>query len=78
MFLYLVMNIKLEVKRGDDEFDFIILKSHKETFALANKLTINRSVYAEGISNLRMTICTKLKTLDKGADDSKQVKLGSF
>lgn len=69
-------NMKLTVKREDNEISFIILKSHKDKFFLAEKLSLGRSVSVEGIrKKFRMIICTKLKALDKGVDSSKQLKL---
>ena len=63
------------VKEKDDEFKFTVLKSHKESFALAEKLAVGKSVSVQGIPKFRMIICTKLKILDKGIDESKQRKL---
>lgn len=69
-------NIRLTVKRDETEISFIILKNHKETYFLAEKLSIGRSVSLVGIrKKFRMIICTKLKVLDKGIDTSKQLKL---
>lgn len=69
-------NITLTVKRDEDELKFTVLKSHKESFALAERLSIGKSVSAHGIPKFRMIICTRLKVLDKGVDESKQRKLG--
>ncbi len=68
-------NITLIVRGGEDEFKFTVLKSHKESFALAEKLSVGKSVSVQGIPKFRMIICTKLKLLDKGIDESKQGKL---
>lgn len=68
-------NITITVKEKDDDFKFTILKSHKESFALAEKLEAGRSVSVMGIPKFRMIICTKLKVLDKGIDGSRQRKL---
>ncbi len=68
-------NITLKIRRGDDEYKFTILKNHKERFALAEKITTGRSISLEGISKLRMIICTKLKILEKGIPEGKQTKL---
>ncbi len=69
-------NIRLTVKKGDDEIKFIILKNHKEIFHLAERLSTGRSVSVVGIrKRLRMIICTQLKVLDKGVDHSKQMRL---
>ncbi|MFH1711198.1 MAG: hypothetical protein ABH840_02715 [Nanoarchaeota archaeon] len=68
-------NITITVKEKEDEFKFTVLKSHKESFALAKKLAVGRSVSVMGIPKFRMIICTKLKVLDKGIDGSEQRKL---
>lgn len=69
-------NVKLTVKKDENEISFIILKNHKETYFLAERLSLGRSVFVEGIrKKLRMIICTKLKALDKGIDASKQLRL---
>ena len=68
-------NITLRVKNAEDELKFIVIKSHKETFALAEKIAIGRSVSVTGIPKLRMIICTKLKILAKGIDESRQRRL---
>ena len=68
-------NLTLTVKKDEDEFKFTVLKSHKERFALAEKLAVGKSVSVMGIPKFRMIICTKLKVLDKGIDMSKQRKL---
>lgn len=68
-------NITLTIKSGEDDFKFTILKSHKESFALAEKLESGRSVSVMGIPKFRMIICTKLKVLDKGIDENRQRKL---
>lgn len=70
-------NIRLSVKKGEDKFNFIILKTHKERYALADKLTIGTSVYVEGISRFRAIICTKLKQI-KRIDESEQSRLETF
>lgn len=69
-------NLKLTVKKDENEISFIILKNHKEIYFLAERLSLGRSVSVEGIrKKFRMIICTKLKVLDKGMDNSKQLKL---
>jgi len=69
-------NIKLTVKRNDTEISFIILKSHQNKYFLAEKLSLGRSVSVEGIrKKFRMIICTKLKVLDKGISNSRQLRL---
>ena len=70
-------NTKLKIKKGDDEFSFIVLKSHKETHVLAETLQKGDKVKAEGISKLRITICTKLKRI-QAVDESRQSELESY
>src|SRR3989344_4212656 len=64
-------NITLTVKKGEDDFKFTVLKSHKESFALAEKIAVGKSVSAHSLPKFRMIICTRLKVLDKGIDESK-------
>lgn len=71
-------NITLKVEKEDEDYSFTVIKSHKERFALAEKLQIGRSVSIEGIPKFRMTICTRLKALDRGLMKGKQIKLESF
>ena len=68
-------NISLKIKKDDNEYKFTVLKSHKESFALAERLSIGKSVSVQGIPKFRMIICTKLKELEKGIDESKQRRL---
>ena len=68
-------NIRLTIKREKDTYKFIVLKSHKESFAIAEKLALGRSISVEGIPKFRMVICTKLKVLEKGILEGKQEKL---
>lgn len=68
-------NILLKVKKEENECKFTVLKSHKERFALAEKLTPGKSVSIEGVSKFRMIICTRLKALEKGIQEGKQTKL---
>jgi len=68
-------NIALTIRKGEDEFKFTILKLHKKSFALAEKLAVGKSVSVHGIPRFRMIICTRLKELEKGIDESKQRKL---
>ena len=67
-------NITLKIKKDENEYKFTVLKSHKERFALAEKLITGKSVSIEGISKFRMIICTRLKALEKGIQE-KQTKL---
>ena len=67
-------NIKLVVQKGEDKYGFVIIKSHKERYALAEKLTKGSLVSAEGINKFRTIICTKLKKIQR-IDSSKQETL---
>ena len=71
-------NITLKIQKEGEDYRFTIIKSHKERFALAEKLQIGRSVSIEGIPKFRVTICIRLKALDKGLMKGKQIKLESF
>ncbi len=68
-------NISLKLRKDNREYKFTILKSHKERFALADKLEVNNSVSIEGIPKFRMIICTRLKALEKGINEGEQIKL---
>lgn len=68
-------NIILKIKKDNNEYKFTVLKSHKERFALAEKLNLGRSISIEGIPKLGMIICTRLKLLEKGIQEGKQTKL---
>lgn len=68
-------NVTLKIKKDDNEYKFTVLKSHKERFALAEKLKINNSVSIEGIPKFKMIICTRLKALEKRISEGKQTKL---
>lgn len=70
-------NIRLKVKKNDIKYNFVVVKTHKERFDLAQKLKIGEFVYAEGINRFRAVICTKLKQI-KRIDESKQSKLEGF
>ena len=54
--------------------DFIVIKTHKENFALAERLEVGSFVSVAGISKFRVIICTQLKQLHK-MDESKQTIL---
>ena len=71
-------NLTLTIEKDEDYFKFTVLKSHKERYALAEKLQLGRSVSIEGIPKFRMIICTRLKALDRGLMKGKQVKLENF
>ena len=70
--------ITLKIEKDGDDYVFTVLKSHKERFTLAEKLQIGKNVSIEGIPKFRITICTRLKTLDKVGKDGKQAKLDLF
>lgn len=67
-------NIRLKIKIDDDEFTFIVIKSHKDKFALAEKLVKGDYVSIAGIPKFRMIICTKLLKI-RHIDESKQTTL---
>ncbi len=67
-------NIKLVVQKGEDKYNFVIVKSHKDNYALAEKITEGSLVSAEGINKFRAIICTKLKQIHK-IDNSTQATL---
>ncbi|HLD87154.1 MAG TPA: hypothetical protein VJB12_03740 [Candidatus Nanoarchaeia archaeon] len=71
-------NLLLRVKEEGEEYRFTILKSHKESFSLAQKVQIGRPISIVGIPKLGMAVCTKLKTLTKGIEKGKQKKLEDF
>jgi hypothetical protein len=71
-------NITLTVEKDKEEYKFTIIKSHKERFALANKLQKQNSISVEGIPKFRAIICTRLKVLDKGIAQGKQEKLNDY
>ena len=71
-------NISLTIGRNKASFKFIVLKSHKERFAFAQKLAIGRSVSVIGINKLKMNICTRLLPVEKGISDGKQRKLEEY
>ena len=67
-------NIRLVVQKGEDKYGFVIVKSHKDDYALAEKLAEGSLVYAEGINKFRAIICTKLKRISR-IDESEQTTL---
>ena len=69
-------NITLTI--NEDALKFTVLKSHKERFALAQKINVGKSVSIEGIPKFRMIICTRMKIIEKGIDRNKQIKLINF
>ncbi|MBU1130466.1 OB-fold nucleic acid binding domain-containing protein [Patescibacteria group bacterium] len=71
-------NITLTVVKDDNEYKFTVVKSHKERFALAEKLKVGCSVSVEGIPKFRALICTRLKVLRRRVDDAEQTRLGRY
>lgn len=71
-------NISLTIGKDEDAYKFTVLKSHKERYALAEKIKIGKGVSIEGIPKFRMIICSRLKIIDKGINGGKQIKLNNF
>lgn len=71
-------NITLTIEKDKQRYKITVLKSHKEKYALANKMIIGNAVSAEGIPRLKYIICTRLKLLEKGIADGKQGKLNNY
>ncbi len=67
-------SIKLIVQKADDKYNFVVIKAHKENFALAERLEVGSFVSVVGISKFRAIICTQLKQLHK-MDESRQAVL---
>ena len=67
-------SIKLIVQKADDKYNFVVIKTHKENFALAERLEVGSFVSVAGISKFRVIICTQLKQLRK-MDESRQTIL---
>ncbi len=67
-------SIKLIVHKADDKYNFVVVKAHKENFALAEQLETGNFVSAVGIRKFRAIICTQLKQLHK-IDESRQTTL---
>ncbi|MBU3942133.1 MAG: hypothetical protein KKF74_04445 [Nanoarchaeota archaeon] len=67
-------SIKLIVQKDDDKYNFVVIKAHKENFALAERLGVSSFVSVVGIIKFRAIICTQLKQLLK-MDESKQAIL---
>ncbi len=68
-------NIKVTIKKDEDTYSFIVIKTHKERYALAEKLSLGKAVSIEGIPKFRMTICTRLKVMGKGILEGRQERL---
>ena len=71
-------NITLTIEKDVNEYRFTVLKTHKERYALAERLKTGKSVSIEGIRHLRTALCTRLKAIDKGLMDGKQAELADF
>ncbi len=67
-------NVRLVVQKGENKYSFVIIKSHKERYALAETLTNGSLVSIEGINKFRVVICTKLKKINR-VDSSTQATL---
>jgi hypothetical protein len=67
-------SIKLIVQKADDKYNFVVIKTHKENYALAEELDVGSFVSVVGISKFRAIICTQLKQLPK-MDESRQTIL---
>ncbi len=66
-------NITLKVEKDSEVYNFTVLKTHKERYALAEKLKIGKAVKIEGIRHIRTAICTRLKAVE-----GKQAELGKY
>ncbi len=84
-------NIRLEIKKGEISHKFIVIKTHKERYAIAQKLKRKANIYAEGIRRFSINICTKLSiSQDKKKpkknkaknkhieEDNAQIKLSNY
>src|SRR3989339_1998108 len=58
-------SIKLIVQKADDKYNFVVIKTHKENFALAERLEVGSFVSVAGISKFRGIIFTQLKQISK-------------
>lgn len=67
-------SIKLIVQKADNKYNFIVIKAHKENYALAEKLEAGEYVSVVGINKFRVIICTQLKQIRK-IDESMQTTL---
>ena len=64
-------SIKLIIQKGEDKYNFVIIKTHKDNYTLAEKLEVGSFVSVVGISKFRAIICTQLKQI-QGVDESVQ------
>ena len=67
-------SIKLIIQKAEDNYNFVVIKTHKENYALAERLEVGSFVSVVGISKFRAVICTQLKQLHK-MDESRQTIL---
>ena len=70
-------NIRLTTLKDEDKYNFIVLKSHKDRYSLAERLIKGNYVSAEGVKKLKMIICTKLNQIER-IDRTKQSSLVAF
>ncbi len=68
-------NIALKIQKDEDTYHFVVIKTHKERFALAESLKEGDYVSIQGISRFRAIICTQLKKIRK---PEKQKTLAGF
>jgi tRNA(Ile2) C34 agmatinyltransferase TiaS len=71
-------NIRLTVQKGEGKYNFIIIKSHKDDYALAEKLAKGSFVNAEGINKFRAIICTKLKKIQRIETSEQKMLIEQF
>ena len=53
-------SIKLIVQKADDKYNFVVIKTHKENFALAERLEVGSFVSVAGVKKIRVIIYTHL------------------
>ena len=70
-------NIKLRVLCENNKYTFIIIKSHKDRFALAERLKKGDFVSICGYPKFRWVLCTRLSQI-KNLDKSSQINLEKF
>ena len=70
-------NIKLRIQEKDGTATLIVLKSHKESYALASVLNAGEYVSATGIPKFRYILCTRIKRM-KRPESGTQSRLESF
>ncbi len=70
-------NIGLKIEKNGEHYSFTVLKSHKEKYALAEKLKSGMTISIEGIRHIRTAFCTRLKAIEKSSP-GKQTELADF